>query len=294
MADYIKRAKRKTNFTTVNNDYLQDAGLSWKGKGLITYIMSLPEEWNLNISDLKNRSKDGRDATAAGIRELIECGYCMRSRMRNDSGMFTGYDYHVSDCKDFEPQTENTLSDVPKTENPVSGILETENPNAANPSLINTNDNNKTFIVNTNDSVKPEPVPSLFPDIEKQKAEDLKKLEAQQLAEEEEKKKKTLFRNSAVYKMVDFSVSPANYSEFEKLYSGDEYGKIDLVFYFHAASDWSDQKDMKRTKAGWIATIRNFIRGDIDKNKLRLKPEFKPQSQKLDVAGAMDYLNEYD
>jgi hypothetical protein len=292
MADYIKRAKRKTNFTTVNNDYLQDAGLSWKGKGLITYIMSLPEEWNLNIADLKNRSKDGRDATAAGIRELIECGYCMRDRMRNESGMFTGY--HVSDCKDFERATENTFSVDRVTDNPVAGILDTENPNSENPTLVNTNLNNETLIVNTNDSVKPEPVPSLFPEIEKEKAEQLKKVEAQQLAEEEEKKRKTLFKNSDVYKLVDFKIKPVNYSEFEKYFSGEDYEKVDLVYYFHSVNDWSDQKNMKRTKAGWLATIRNFMRGDVEKNKLHLKAEFKPENQKLDVAGAMDYLNEYD
>ena len=71
MADTIRRTKRTGNFTTVRNEYLQDVNLSWKAKGLITYIMSLPPDWQLNLSDLKNRSKDGRDATAAGLRELI-------------------------------------------------------------------------------------------------------------------------------------------------------------------------------------------------------------------------------
>ena len=46
MADTIRRAKRTGNFTTVRNEYLQDVNLSWKAKGLITYIMSLPRIGN--------------------------------------------------------------------------------------------------------------------------------------------------------------------------------------------------------------------------------------------------------
>jgi hypothetical protein len=49
MADTIRRTKRTGNFTTVRNEYLQDVNLSWKAKGLITYIMSLPPDWQLNL-----------------------------------------------------------------------------------------------------------------------------------------------------------------------------------------------------------------------------------------------------
>ena len=61
MADTIRKTSRKVNFTTVSNDFLQDVNLSWKAKGMIVYILSLPPGWVLNIQDLKNRSKDGRD-----------------------------------------------------------------------------------------------------------------------------------------------------------------------------------------------------------------------------------------
>lgn len=294
MADFIKKAKRRTNFTTVNNDYLQDSLLSWKAKGMITYIMSLPEDWNLNISDLKNRSKDGRDATANGIKELIENGYCFREKKRSDSGLFVGYNYHVSDCKDFEPKTENTFSDVPFTENPVSDNLVSENPISDNPTLVNTNSSNETIVSNTNSSDTPHNGASLFPDLDKEKREREKLEEEKRLAEEAENKISTLFRNSAVFKMVNFGVSPVDYSVFEKSFIGEEYEKIDLVYYFHLVSDWSDQKNMKRTKRGWLATVRNFIRGDIEKNKLKLKQEFKPENQKTDANQAIEYLNEYD
>lgn len=165
MADTIRRTKRTGNFTTVRNEYLQDVNLSWKAKGLITYIMSLPPDWQLNLSDLKNRSKDGRDATAAGLRELITNGYCQRCKVRGDGGTFVGCDYEVSDIKEFEPQTENPFMDAPQTENPVAVNPETEKPDTGKPTLINTNLTKDSNTLNTNPSNTPQNAfASLFPD----------------------------------------------------------------------------------------------------------------------------------
>lgn len=111
---------------------------------------------------------------------------------------------------------------------------------------------------------------------------------------EESKDKKTLFRNSEIYKLVKFDETGAgvDYSEFEKKFATPEFETVDLVYYFHAVADWSDQKTMKRTKNGWLATVRNFIRGDVEKKKLHLKPEYKAPTQRLNVAGAIEYLKD--
>lgn len=284
MADTIRRTKRTGNFTTVRNEYLQDVNLSWKAKGLITYIMSLPPNWQLNLSDLKKRSKDGRDATAAGLRELITNGYCQRCKVRGDGGTFVGCDYEVSDIKEFEPeqpQTENPFMDTPQTENPVAVNPETEKPDTGKPTLINTNPSNKTDILNTNPS-KPanEVVGNLFPD--------------EKGIDDKDKKRTSIFRNSEVYKLVKFLPDGNNdYSEFEKLFATPEFKKVDLVYYFHTVADWSETKQgVKRTRTGWIATVRNFIRGDVEKKKLHLKPEYQAPQKRLDVGGAMDFLND--
>lgn len=283
MADTIRRTKRTGNFTTVRNEYLQDVNLSWKAKGLITYIMSLPPDWQLNLSDLKKRSKDGRDATAAGLRELITNGYCQRCKVRGDGGTFVGCDYEVSDIKEFEPeqpQTENPFMDTPQTENPVAVNPETEKPDTGKPTLINTNPSNKTDIPNTNPS-KPANgvVGDLFPD--------------EKGVDDKDKKRTSIFRNSEVYKLVKFTPDGNNdYSEFEKLFATPEFERVDLVYYFHAVADWSETKQgVKRTRTGWIATVRNFIRGDVEKKNLHLKPEYQAPQKKLDVAGAMEFLN---
>lgn len=280
MADTIRRVKRRSNFTTVNNDYLQDEKLSWKAKGLITYIMSLPHDWTLNLSDLKNRSKDGRDSTAAGLRELIENGYCCRNMQRGENGIFVGCDYSVSDIKEFEPITENPSVDGkeenPKTENPIA-----ENPKSEKPTLINTN--------STKDLIKPNTIGK--------KSE--KSFSAQLFPDEQteyKKDKKTLFRNSDIYALVKFDENGVgvDYSEFEKKYATPEFAPVDLVYYFHVVADWSDQKNMKRTKNGWLATVRNFIRGDVERKKVHLKKEHQAPQTQLNVSGAMDFLNEYD
>lgn len=110
---------------------------------------------------------------------------------------------------------------------------------------------------------------------------------------EESKDKKTLFRNSDIYKLVQFGINGVgvDYSGFEKKFATPEFEKVDLVHYFHAVADWSDQKDMKRTKNGWLATVRNFIRGDAEQNRLKLKPQYQQGKKGVDINGAMEFLN---
>lgn len=110
---------------------------------------------------------------------------------------------------------------------------------------------------------------------------------------EESKDKKTLFRNSDIYKLVQFDINGigVDYSRFEKKFATPEFEKVDLVHYFHAVADWSDQKDMKRTKNGWLATVRNFIRGDAERNRLKLKPQYQQGKKSVDINGAMEFLN---
>ena len=115
---------------------------------------------------------------------------------------------------------------------------------------------------------------------------------ASQTHDEKSKAKKTLFRNSEVYDMVKEGANgELDYSEFEEKFASPEFANIDLVYYFHAVADWSDQKDMKRTKNGWLATVRNFIRGDAEKNKVKLKPQYSKNDNGFDMEGALKFLN---
>lgn len=63
--------------------------------------MTLPNDCPMSIEQLKSISKDGRDAIAAGLQELIKHGYCQRKDIRRDNGTYWGCTYEVSETKDF-------------------------------------------------------------------------------------------------------------------------------------------------------------------------------------------------
>lgn len=274
----ITRRKYDRDFTIVSNEFLKDARLSWKAKGIIAYVAMLPDDWVLNMRDLTNRATDGRDSLYSGIKELETCGYCAKTMKRNPDGTIAGYAYEICDKPVFvQPFTENPVTDAPQPENPDTVKPDTDKPGTENPTLINTNP--------TKDESKPsnkvsnpanDVVGGLFPDNE---------------IEVDNKKKTTIFRNSGVFKLVKGN----DYSEFEKLFATPEFAPVDLVYYFHSVADWSDTKiGVKRTFNGWVATVRNFIRGDVEKKKVHLKPEHQAPQNKLNVGGAMEFLNDYD
>ena len=122
----IKREKRSTPFVQIDKRPLQNKELSWKAKGILAYILSLPDNWQLYLNELKEHATDGRDSTASGFKELIEAGYIVKSRIRK-AGQFKGFDYIVSET----PQT-----DSPKTENPKTVKPKTVKPKTENPQLI--------------------------------------------------------------------------------------------------------------------------------------------------------------
>lgn len=255
--DSIVKTRPRNNFTVINNDCLKDDRLSWKAKGIICYIMSLPDDWKLSIKDLQNRATDGRDSLYSGFKELEKYGYCKKVMMRKSDGTIEGYSYEISDTAIFEPFT-----DKPFTEKP-----ETDKPDTENPHLLNTND-----ILNTNDTKNIAPkqnLGALQPEQEK----------------EEEKARKTLFANC---KYADLNA----FLEYFEKQPGLE--NVDLVYYYHAVSDWSDSKNMKRTARGWLATVRQFMRGDSEKGKLRLKPAASHQQQAVKNAGAVEYLKGFE
>lgn len=267
----ITRRKYDRDFTVLSNEFLKDTRLSWKAKGIIAYVAMLPDDWVLNMRDLTNRATDGRDSLYSGIKELEKYGYCAKVMRRNPDGTIAGYAYEICDQPVFVQ---------PYTENPDTVKPDTDKPDTENPTLINTNPTKDINKPNTNQSNPANPVVGdLFPD--------------EKGVDDKDKKRTSIFRNSEVYKLVRFENGVGvDYSEFEKLFATPEFERVDLVYYFHTVADWSETKQgVKRTRTGWIATVRNFIRGDVEKKKLHLKPEYQAPQKKLDVAGAMEFLN---
>lgn len=128
MDNIIRSARSVDGFAQINNKMLQDKALSWEARGMLSYIMSLPVNWSLNIQDLVNRCENtGRDKTSRIFNELIEAGYVVKQRARSDGGTFAGWSYTVSDEIINSPIPENPKTVKPKTANPTLVINSNKN-----------------------------------------------------------------------------------------------------------------------------------------------------------------------
>ena len=97
----VCRIMKESNYTRVSNHYLRDNSLSFKAKGLLTLMLSLPEDWDYTIAGLAQFTVDGRVSIANTIRELEERGYIRRSQTRGENGAFAQNEYWIYDV----PQT---------------------------------------------------------------------------------------------------------------------------------------------------------------------------------------------
>ena len=79
--------KKKTDYTVISNVFLRDEKLSLKSKGLLAYVLSLPNDWVLYVTELSNHHKDGTSAIYSAFKELIEHGYVRRKRERIDGNL---------------------------------------------------------------------------------------------------------------------------------------------------------------------------------------------------------------
>ncbi len=147
---YFIKQSRKDKFTILDNTCIQDSTLSWKSKGVHTYLMSLPEDWKIFITEIVNHSVDGKAALYSAIQELEKHGYVRKVRNRRDNGCFESTVYYVYE----KPNVSNSPhSDFPDVDNP-----DMENPDMDNRTQLNTNNTKylnkqKTKLTNYEQSV---------------------------------------------------------------------------------------------------------------------------------------------
>ena len=140
-SSFIRRKTKSDNFTILPNAMLQDDRLSWKARGLLSYMLSKPNDWVFYDSELVNHSKkDGMTSLRSAIKELKEFGYFKKEAIRDELGRVKQWVTYVDD----EP--------IQNTENPQSGQPTfSENHNVDNQKLLSTdllpskNNNNKTY-----------------------------------------------------------------------------------------------------------------------------------------------------
>ena len=133
----VVRVHKNANFTIMSNHHFKEKKMSLKAKGLLSLMLSLPEDWNYSISGLVTLSKDGKDSVMSALGELETFGYLERTRMINSKGQFSGIEYNIFE----EPQTKNPVEDNPILDNPILGYTNAENPPQLNTNKLNTNNN---------------------------------------------------------------------------------------------------------------------------------------------------------
>ena len=109
----VFHVKKTTDYTVMANYHLRDKSLSLKAKGLLSQMLSLPDDWDYTLKGLALINREKIDAIRQAIRELEQAGYIVRSRERDERGRLRGADYVIYE----QPQTPPAL-DLPTLENP--------------------------------------------------------------------------------------------------------------------------------------------------------------------------------
>ena len=91
----VCRVEKNKNYTTMSNYHLRDPNLSNKARGLLSTMLSLPESWDYTTRGLAKICKDGVDGITAQLRELEQCGYLIRNRIRDSSGRIVDMEYII-------------------------------------------------------------------------------------------------------------------------------------------------------------------------------------------------------
>lgn len=84
--EVIRVRKRPNNFVMIDKTFLEDERLSFKAKGILAYLLSKPDNWKVIVGNLVKYSKDGKSAVYAGLKELKECGYYVKTPIRSEDG----------------------------------------------------------------------------------------------------------------------------------------------------------------------------------------------------------------
>ena len=128
----VFRIEKTRDYTVMSNHHLRNTELSLKAKGLLSLMLSLPENWDYTTKGLARICKDGVDSICAGVRELEEQGYVVRERVRNPNGQLGAIEYTILEQprppEREKPERENPVQVNPVLDNPVLEKPEQEKP----------------------------------------------------------------------------------------------------------------------------------------------------------------------
>ena len=161
----VFRVEKTKGYTVMSNHHLRNHTLSLKAKGLLSQMLSLPDDWDYTLQGLAQINKESIDAIREAVRELERAGYIERSRDRDERGCLRGTVYTIYEQPHTEPTPEEPAQEKPTLEKPMLDL-----PTLENPTQLNTESTKKrkrqSKDLSITDSI---PFPSGFPDAPAQK-----------------------------------------------------------------------------------------------------------------------------
>lgn len=160
----VFRVEKTKDFTVMSNYHLRDVELSLKAKGLLSLMLSLPEDWDYTTKGLACICKDGVDSITSALKELENHGYLTRQRIRYGNGRLGDITYTIHERpveqeakeeREEPPESGEPEQEKPKWENPRQVNLKQAEPRQGNPAQLNTKQSN-TDGLNTYQSIYPE------------------------------------------------------------------------------------------------------------------------------------------
>ena len=213
----VFRVNKTGDYTVISNNHFKEREMSLKAKGLLSLMLSLPDEWDYSVNGLAALSKDGKDSVMNTLSELELFGYLKRTKLCDDKGRYAGYDYDIYE----KPQTEN-----PYPENPDTG-----KPNTENPPQLNTKQSS-TKKSNTKKSSTKRFIPPTLEEVEKYCQERKNNVDA-----------KKFFDYFTASDWVDAKGNPVRNWK-QKIITWESYGSKDN------GSNGKDSGDTKKTRVG--------------------------------------------
>ena len=145
----VFRVERNTGYTVMSNHHLRNKELTLKAKGLLSQMLSLPEDWDYTLAGLSHINREKIDAIREAVKELEKAGYIVRSRERDEKGRLRGADYVIYEQpQPREPEAATSgeqppILDYPTLENPTLDNPTQEKPTLEKPTLENPTQLNK-------------------------------------------------------------------------------------------------------------------------------------------------------
>ena len=142
----VFRIEKNKNYTVMSNHHLRNKELSLKAKGLLSQMLSLPENWDYTLAGLSRINKESIGAIRTAVWELEKAGYITRRQGRDSKGKMTSIEYTIYEEPQpmtSPPTSDNPILENPLSENPITDKSTLEIPTSENPTQLNKDKTNK-------------------------------------------------------------------------------------------------------------------------------------------------------